>query len=189
MHKARKPAASRKRKSSSNEEHGSSKLPKRDLTGDEGFLPLIAGASGLYNVTYIKAVYCTRTAGKRMQPAKPPLRVFLNCFQFEIALHSVEEFTHANVLFLAFRYCGCYEIASILLVTLAAVPYLISVQWINGKSNRANHFSNINIFVVETLSLCSLKILTWLIHLVKTSGYPAYNFQSLTIFFFRVAVG
>lgn len=52
-----------------------------------------------------------------MQPAKPPLRVFLNCFQFEIALHSVEEFTHANVLFLAFRYCGRYEIASILLVT------------------------------------------------------------------------
>ena len=63
-----------------------------------------------------------------MQPAKSPLRVFLNCFQFEIALHSIEEFTHANVLFLAFRYCGRYEIASILLVTLAAVPYLISVQ-------------------------------------------------------------
>ena len=63
-----------------------------------------------------------------MQPAKPPLRVFLNCFQFEIALHSVEEFTHANVLFLAFRYCGRYEIASILFVTLAAVPYLIPVH-------------------------------------------------------------
>ena len=109
-----------------------------------------------------------------MQPAKPPLRVFLNCFQFEIALHSVEEFTHANVLFLAFRYCDRYEIASILLVTLAAVLYLIS----------ANHFSNINIFVVETLSLCSLKILTWLIHLVKTSGYPAYIFSPWQFSFF-----
>lgn len=45
MHKARKPAAARKRKSSSNEGHGTSKLPKQDFTSDEGFLPLIAGAS------------------------------------------------------------------------------------------------------------------------------------------------
>jgi len=42
MHRARKPAAARKRKSSSKEENESSKLSKLDFTSDEGFLPLSA---------------------------------------------------------------------------------------------------------------------------------------------------
>lgn len=45
MHKARKPIAAHKRKSSYKEEQDNSKLSKLDLTSDEGFLPLIAGTS------------------------------------------------------------------------------------------------------------------------------------------------
>ena len=47
MHRARKPAAARKRKSSSKEENESSKLSKLDFTSDEGFLPLSASDAGL----------------------------------------------------------------------------------------------------------------------------------------------
>jgi len=47
MHRARKPAVARKRKSSSKEENESSKLSKLDFTSDEGFLPLSASDAGL----------------------------------------------------------------------------------------------------------------------------------------------
>lgn len=62
MHKARKPIAAHKRKSSYKEEQDNSKLSKLDLTSDEGFLPLIAGTSGLHihfqTFFYMKAKHC-----------------------------------------------------------------------------------------------------------------------------------
>ncbi|XP_078367739.1 uncharacterized protein LOC144651663 [Oculina patagonica] len=47
MHRARKPASERKRKSTSKEENESLKVSKLDFTSDEGFLPLTASTSDL----------------------------------------------------------------------------------------------------------------------------------------------